>query len=222
MTLGLILGASTTLGDSLVTLISFLLLFVVIKSVAWKPLMNMLAQREEAINADLDKAETARLSAEQQLAEVELQLREARTKANDTLSRAQAEGTEMQRAIVEEAKEKGFVETLFHRRRYLPDITSSNFNLRSFAERTAINSPIQGSAADIIKVAMIRMEDEIEKRGLQTKMLLQVHDELIFECPEEEVAILEELVPQVMEHAVELSVPLIVDSNYGDSWYEAK
>jgi F-type H+-transporting ATPase subunit b len=105
VTLGLILGASTTLGDSLVTLISFLLLFVVIKSVAWKPLMNMLAQREEAINADLDKAETARLSAEQQLAEVELQLREARTKANDTLSRAQAEGTEMQRAIVEEAKE---------------------------------------------------------------------------------------------------------------------
>lgn len=105
MTLGLILGASTTLGDSLVTLISFLLLFVVIKSVAWKPLMNMLAQREEAINADLDKAETARLSAERQLAEVELQLREARTKANDTLSRAQAEGTEMQRAIVEEAKE---------------------------------------------------------------------------------------------------------------------
>ena len=105
MTLGLILGASTTLGDSLVTLISFLLLFVVIKSVAWKPLMNMLAQREEAINADLDKAETARLSAEQQLAEVELQLREARTKANDTLSRAQAEGTAMQRAIVEEAKE---------------------------------------------------------------------------------------------------------------------
>ena len=69
---------------------------------------------------------------------------------------------------------------------------------------------------------MIRMEDEIEKRGLQAKMLLQVHDELIFECPEEEVAILEELVPQVMEHAVELSVPLIVDSNYGDSWYEAK
>ncbi|APZ48542.1 ATP synthase F0 subunit B [Jeotgalibaca sp. PTS2502] len=105
MTLGLILGASTTLGDSLVTLISFLLLFVVIKSVAWKPLMNMLAQREEAINADLDKAETARLSAEMQLAEVELHLREARTKANDTLSRAQAEGTEMQRAIVEEAKE---------------------------------------------------------------------------------------------------------------------
>lgn len=105
MTLGLILGASTTLGDSLVTLISFLLLFVVIKSVAWKPLMNMLAQREEAINADLDKAETARLSAEQQLAEVELQLREARTKANDTLSRAQVEGTELQKAIVEEAKE---------------------------------------------------------------------------------------------------------------------
>lgn len=124
--------------------------------------------------------------------------------------------------IVEEAKEKGFVETLFHRRRYLPDIKSSNFNLRSFAERTAINSPIQGSAADIIKVAMIRMQKAIKEKNLQAKMLLQVHDELIFECPEEEVAILEELVPQIMENAVDLTVPLLVDSNYGDSWYDAK
>lgn len=123
--------------------------------------------------------------------------------------------------IVEEAKEKGYVETLFHRRRYLPDIHSSNFNLRSFAERTAINSPIQGSAADILKVAMIRMDQALKEQGLKTRMLLQVHDELIFECPEEEIPILEKLVPEMMQGAVELAVPLLVDSNYGDSWYEA-
>ena len=123
--------------------------------------------------------------------------------------------------IVEEAKEKGYVETLFHRRRYLPDITSRNFNLRSFAERTAINSPIQGTAADIIKVAMIRMQQTLKDRNLKARMLLQVHDELIFECPPEELSILEELVPEIMEGAVSLSVPLVVDSNYGDSWYDA-
>lgn len=124
--------------------------------------------------------------------------------------------------IVAEAREKGYVETMFHRRRYLPDIDSRNFNLRSFAERTAINSPIQGTAADIIKVAMIRMEQALEEKGLQARMLLQVHDELIFECPAEEVSILEELVPQMMEQAVDLSVPLKVESSWGDSWYEAK
>lgn len=124
--------------------------------------------------------------------------------------------------IVAVARETGYVETLFHRRRYLPDIDSRNFNLRSFAERTAINSPIQGSAADIIKVAMIRMEEALEEKGLQAQMLLQVHDELIFECPEEEIPVLEELVPQIMENAVELAVPLEVESNWGDSWYDAK
>jgi len=124
--------------------------------------------------------------------------------------------------IVKEAKETGYVETLFHRRRYLPDIDNRNFNLRSFAERTAINSPIQGTAADIIKVAMVQMEKVLEEKGLEAKMLLQVHDELIFECPAEEIPILEKLVPEVMEHAVSLSVPMKVDSNYGDSWYEAK
>lgn len=123
--------------------------------------------------------------------------------------------------IVKEAKKTGFVETLFHRRRYLADINSRNFNLRSFAERTAINSPIQGSAADVIKVAMIRMQEIFEEKNLQANMLLQVHDELIFECPAEEIPILEKLVPQVMEEAVSLTVPLIVESGYGDSWYEA-
>lgn len=124
--------------------------------------------------------------------------------------------------IVKEAKENGYVETLFHRRRYLPDIDNRNFNLRSFAERTAINSPIQGTAADIIKVAMVQMEKALEEKGLQANMLLQVHDELIFECPAEEIPVLAKLVPEVMEHAVALSVPMKVDSNYGDSWYEAK
>ena len=124
--------------------------------------------------------------------------------------------------IVREAKDKGYVETLFHRRRFLKDINSRNFNLRSFAERTAMNTPIQGSAADIIKVAMIQMDRRLKAENLKTKMLLQVHDELIFEAPEEEIAILEKLVPEVMESAVKLNVPLKVDSSYGDSWYDAK
>ncbi|MDM8212912.1 DNA polymerase I [Enterococcus hirae] len=124
--------------------------------------------------------------------------------------------------IVRVAKDQGYVETLFHRRRYLKDINSRNFNLRSFAERTAINTPIQGSAADIIKIAMIRMQDALKKRKMQATMLLQVHDELIFEHPESELKELDTLVKDVMEHSVELDVPLITDSNWGKTWYEAK
>ncbi|MCM3323124.1 DNA polymerase I [Cytobacillus kochii] len=124
--------------------------------------------------------------------------------------------------IVQEAKQKGFVETLLHRRRYLPEITSRNFNLRSFAERTAMNTPIQGSAADIIKKAMIDMADRLENEQLQSKLLLQVHDELIFEAPVEEIEKLKEIVPDVMEHAVELKVPLKVDYSYGPTWFDAK
>lgn len=124
--------------------------------------------------------------------------------------------------IVREAKDKGFVETLFQRRRYLPEINSRNFNLRSFAERTAINTPIQGSAADIIKIAMIKMDEKLKESTMQATMLLQVHDELIFEAPKEEIEQLRALVAEVMEGAVELSVPLKVDSNSGKSWYEAK
>ncbi len=124
--------------------------------------------------------------------------------------------------IVASAKKDGFVTTLMNRRRYLPDITSSNFNLRSFAERTAMNTPIQGSAADIIKKAMIDMDEAIEREGLQTNMLLQVHDELIFEAPKDELDRLMVLVPQVMESAMELNVPLKVDIASGDTWYETK
>ncbi|MEO4051967.1 DNA polymerase I [Solibacillus sp. CAU 1738] len=125
-------------------------------------------------------------------------------------------------SIVQDAKKAGYVTTILNRRRYLPDIKSSNFNLRSFAERTAMNTPIQGSAADIIKKAMIDMDARLRQEGLQAKLLLQVHDELIFEAPEEEVAILERIVPEVMEHAIELAVPLKVDYSYGKSWYDAK
>ncbi len=123
---------------------------------------------------------------------------------------------------IAEAKKHGFVTTIMNRRRYLPEITSSNFNLRGFAERTAMNTPIQGSAADIIKKAMIDMDRELEERGLKTKMLLQVHDELIFEVPVNELETIEQLVPHVMEHAVELSVPLKVDFAHGKTWYETK
>jgi DNA polymerase-1 len=124
--------------------------------------------------------------------------------------------------IVADVREKGYVKTLLHRRRYIPEITSSNFNIRSFAERTAMNTPIQGSAADIIKKAMIDMAARLKKEKIQAKLLLQVHDELIFEAPKEEIAILEKIVPEVMENAVELNVPLKVDYSYGDSWYDAK
>ncbi|MFK4567753.1 DNA polymerase I [Enterococcus sp. UD-01] len=124
--------------------------------------------------------------------------------------------------IVREAKDKGYVETLYHRRRYLPDINSRNYNLRSFAERTAINTPIQGSAADILKIAMINMAQRLKEENLQATMLLQVHDELVFEAPKAELERLNELVKDVMENAVSLQVPLITDSSWGETWYEAK
>lgn len=124
--------------------------------------------------------------------------------------------------VVKQAKRDGFVTTLLYRRRYLPEINSRNFNLRSFAERTAMNTPIQGSAADIIKKAMIEMAEKLRAEGLKSKLLLQVHDELIFEVPQDEIEIMNKLVPEVMESAVELSVPLKVDVDHGDTWYDAK
>jgi DNA polymerase-1 len=126
------------------------------------------------------------------------------------------------RDIVQIAKQNGYVSTLLNRRRYLPDITAKNFNIRSFAERTAMNTPIQGSAADIIKKAMIDMAERLEKEGLKARLLLQVHDELIFEAPQDEIEKLKEIVPDVMEHAIELKVPLKVDYAYGPTWFDAK
>ncbi|VED84778.1 DNA polymerase I [Streptococcus equi subsp. equi] len=124
--------------------------------------------------------------------------------------------------VVREAKDKGYVETLFKRRRQLPDINSRQFNVRSFAERTAINSPIQGSAADILKIAMINLDQALVAGGFETKMLLQVHDEIVLEVPSHELAAVKELVKETMESAVSLVVPLRVDESAGKSWYEAK
>lgn len=124
--------------------------------------------------------------------------------------------------IKAQAREQGYVETIAKRRRYLPEIKSKNFNLRSFAERTAMNSPIQGSAADIIKIAMIKVADALKDNQLQANMLLQVHDELIFEAPEDEIETLRDIVTRVMDSAVALDVPMQVDSHYGNTWYDAK
>lgn len=124
--------------------------------------------------------------------------------------------------IVKDAKALGFVETLLHRRRYIPDITSRNFNLRGFAERTAMNTPIQGSAADIIKLAMVKFAQKMKETTYQAKLLLQVHDELIFEVPKSEVDSFSEFVEEIMENALQLDVPLKVDSSYGATWYDAK
>lgn len=123
---------------------------------------------------------------------------------------------------IHEARQKGYSTTLLQRRRYIPEITSRNFNIRSFAERTAMNTPIQGSAADIIKLAMINMRKRLKREGLKTRMLLQVHDELIFEVPPEELEILKIIVPEEMEHAITLNVPLKVDYNFGSTWFDAK
>ncbi len=124
--------------------------------------------------------------------------------------------------IIDEAREKGFVTTMLNRRRYLPEITSRNFNQRSFAERTAMNTPIQGSAADVIKKAMVDIAERMVEKELKSTLLLQVHDELIFEVVPEEVETMKALVPEVMESAISLDVPLKVDVSYGDTWYDAK
>ncbi len=123
---------------------------------------------------------------------------------------------------VEIAREQGYVETLLGRRRYITDIRDKNFNVRAFAERTAQNTPLQGSAADLIKVAMRRIHDALRAEGLRTRMLLQVHDELVFEAPEDEVERVRPLVKGLMEGAATLSVPLVVDVGVGRNWLEAK
>jgi DNA polymerase I len=120
------------------------------------------------------------------------------------------------------AREQGYVETLFKRRRYIPEIRDRNFNLRAYGERTAQNSPLQGSAADLIKLAMIHIHDAIREEGLASRMLLQVHDELVFEVPPAELDTMRALVRTHMEGAAELAVPLVVDVGVGPNWLEAK
>jgi len=126
----------------------------------------------------------------------------------------------MDRCIAE-AREKGYVETLMGRKRFLKDINSRNATVRGFAERNAINAPIQGSAADIIKLAMIDVFNELEKQNFKTKMILQVHDELIFDVYQPELEKIKEIVKNKMENAVKLSIPLTVDLGTGANWLEA-
>lgn len=128
---------------------------------------------------------------------------------------------EYMKAIVEKAKHDGYVETLYARRRYLPELKSSNFNTRSFGERVALNMPIQGTAADIIKLAMVNVYNRFKAEGLKAKLILQVHDELICECPEGETQRVSDILREEMSGAAKLSVPLTVDVKTGHSWAEA-
>lgn len=124
--------------------------------------------------------------------------------------------------LIEQCKENGYVETLFHRRRMIPEINDKNFMTREFGKRAAMNAPIQGSAADLIKIAMIRVNEAMKKANVKSKMLLQIHDELIFEVPEEELDQMKALVKEAMENAMELRVPLKASIQAGKTWYEAK
>jgi DNA polymerase-1 len=123
---------------------------------------------------------------------------------------------------INEAKKLGHVRTMFNRKRYIPELKSNNRNLRAFGERTAMNTPIQGSAADIIKIAMIKIYRELKDRELKSKLVLQIHDELIIETEPSEIEEVKELMRRNMECAVEMEVPLTVDMKVGESWYETK
>ena len=125
-------------------------------------------------------------------------------------------------SMVEFARENGYVQTIFNRRRYIPELRERNFNMRAFGERTAANSPIQGSAADLIKIAMIRVSNAFRERQLESRMLLQVHDELVFDVSPAELDVVQEIVRYEMEHAADLTVPLVVDIGIGDNWLETK
>ena len=123
--------------------------------------------------------------------------------------------------IIEQAKADGYVSTLFGRRRWVPELKSSNFNTRSFGERVALNAPIQGTAADIIKLAMIRVRDRLKAEGLESRLVLQVHDELIVECPEAEAERVCALVGEEMEGVAALSVRLLAETHAGKTWADA-
>jgi len=123
---------------------------------------------------------------------------------------------------VEKGKEMGYVTTILNRRRYIPELKSKNFNLRSFGERTAMNTPIQGSAADIIKIAMIKVFNELKERKLKSRLILQVHDELIIDAHKDEIDVVQKLLKENMEEAIKINVPLKVDMNIGDNWYDTK
>ena len=123
--------------------------------------------------------------------------------------------------MVADAKENGYAQTLFNRRRYLPELASSNHMMRAFGERVAMNMPIQGTAADIIKIAMIRVDNRLEKENMKSRLILQVHDELIVEAPLEEAEKALKIVTDEMENACSFKVKLLADGKIGKTWYEA-
>jgi DNA polymerase-1 len=123
---------------------------------------------------------------------------------------------------VEEVRASGYAPTLFGRKRPIPDMNSRNVTARNFAERTAVNTPLQGTAADLIKLAMIKIDRELRERKLRARMLLQVHDELVLEAPPEETEEVAEMVKREMETVYKLEVPLVVDTGIGDNWRDAK
>jgi DNA polymerase-1 len=123
--------------------------------------------------------------------------------------------------IVEVAKSQGYVSTLYGRRRYLPELKSSNFNMRSFGERVALNMPVQGTAADVIKLAMVNVYKRLKSEQLSARLILQVHDELIVECPGEEAERVQQILTEEMENVAKLAVPLIAEAHIGHSWAEA-
>ena len=125
-------------------------------------------------------------------------------------------------SIKESARENGYVTTLFGRRRALPELQSRNFNIRSFGERVAMNTPIQGTAADIIKIAMVRVRDRLRREGLESRLILQVHDELILEAPKSEQEEAMRLLKEEMEAAFQMDAPLVAEAKAGHSWYETK
>ena len=125
-------------------------------------------------------------------------------------------------AVVQKAKQDGYVETFLHRRRDLPELASSNRNLQAFGERVALNMPVQGAAADVMKLAMVKVRDRLVKEGLAARLVLQVHDELIVECPEAEAETVAKLLEEEMEQVVQLSVPLTAEAHWGKNWLEAK
>ena len=124
--------------------------------------------------------------------------------------------------VVIDARESGFTQTMFGRKRYIPELTASNFNIRAGAERIALNTPIQGTAADLIKLAMIRVDKALREHFPEARLLLQVHDELIVECPEDVASQVSELVSREMEQVAQLKVPLTAEAKIGKSWFEAK
>ncbi|MDU5020868.1 MAG: DNA polymerase, partial [Clostridiales bacterium] len=152
---------------------------------------------------------------------LKIPVKEAKTYIDNYLNTYEDIKTYMDNTI-EEAKKDGYVKTILNRRRYIPEINSGNVILKNLGKRLAMNAPIQGSAADIIKIAMVNVYKKLEEKNLKSKLILQVHDELIIETCEDEIEIVSKIVKDEMEHAVSMDVNLDVDLNVGKSWYETK